>query len=766
MSQDYQISPTGPSDARIVIVVDAPTAREVSSGHVLGDDVEYGRLLNKYLASVGLQRESIYVTSVVKSYSKGGYNKLSPELRFFWHRDFLDEINSLEAPKVIIPLEKGALEFLTGKFSIAHFRGSVLEPHDDINKPCVIIPTYHPSATEFQYKNWALINADLYKAKNLSERTEPYAFPQFNFVLKPSFDQTLEFFAFLEKQQGKMITMDIENPHMLLSCIGFAWSRYDAFCLPFYYGNGRNYWSFEEELHIWKELNRILPMLDLANQTVMYDWEIMYQHGITLKKPVYDSMLMHACLYSEMKHTLEIITSIYTDIAFYKKDEKEEKGSVLKAGKEMEHWRYNAFDCVAAYWAIEELKIELVDEDMYDVYINLFAEVVEPLMLMNRQGVRLNMDDIVECRADLSKVIKELDTAVEKAAGKPVNVKSSKQVADMLYDTFQMQIPKVRAKSARPTNEEAMKKLKYKYKLDIFDQIVEDRKHSKLLSLFSDDNIDADGRVRCQYSMSRTSTGRLNSRKKKGGLGGKGMNLQNVKTSGPARAFFIAERGEVLLGADQKQAEARIVAALARDDAMKALFDSDVSIHIQSAKNVFGKDIDKHDPLYRVAKSLIHAGNYGIGPWGFAYASGLIFREAKEKLAMYYATYPGIKMNFHQFVIDSIDNESMLHNPFGRREVFLGRKDENTYRAGFSFIPQSTITDINKTALKKIYKANLPLLETHDGLILSVRPNEVEEGRQLLEDAYDIEFELCGETMNIPIDITVGDNWRDMEELT
>jgi len=46
MKQDYQISPTGPSDARIVIVVDAPTAREVSSGHVLGDDVEYGRLLN------------------------------------------------------------------------------------------------------------------------------------------------------------------------------------------------------------------------------------------------------------------------------------------------------------------------------------------------------------------------------------------------------------------------------------------------------------------------------------------------------------------------------------------------------------------------------------------------------------------------------------------------------------------------------------------------------------------------------------------------
>jgi uracil-DNA glycosylase family 4 len=1077
MGLNREVSPEGPVDAFIVLIGEAPAETEVSMGRPFQGSA--GNFLNNLLSGAGLKRGSLYITNLSKERApKNKMDNVPYKQLQLWRDDLIEEINLLPNPKILVPLGNYALKAVTGRSGITNLRGSVLAPVSDISHDCIVIPTIHPSALHYNYSVWPLISADFVKIKRLSEQTEPFKFPEFNFKIQPSFEETMSFLDWLDQNTEMMVTLDVETPHMLLSCIGIAWSRSDAFCIPFYWGDGRNYWTEDEEFVLWKRLSEVLPKINWANQNVFFDWEIMLNYGIRLKAPVYDSMLMHSCLYSELPHKLEVIVSIYTDIEFYKRDEKEEKGSAIKAGGETDHWKYNCLDCVGTLWAIEELKEELIEEGMLDFYHSFFSDLMDVIFRMNTTGVRLNKKDIEKSRREMLEALDVINESIEKAAGHPVNVNSPKQVAQLLYDEFCMSPPKIRGDSTRPTGKDAMEKLAYQYKIDTPLKIMEARTHLKLMSLFSDDNIDGD-RMKCQYSLARTSTGRLASNKKKGGLGGKGMNLQNVKAHGPARSFFVAEEGHVLVGGDQSQAEARVVGWISKDKTFLALFSSGKSIHIQNAYNLFGEWITKDDPRYKIAKSLIHGcvtgdhevltrngwisfnefemfpqeiaqwdngritfvypefvrhfhdgklvnyvgtsfeidgtpdhripyingsgnlkctvlseihqsaripttgiyvggqksfsdaslllaiaiqadgsisaktvkfhlvksrkidrlislleelkieydiascgcheggvrikfslddteistildleynknyvalkyfnynlfdlplaqrrlflqelpfwdgensndernrktyittnlrnaefvqtlahisnvqslfryndrpakkrlytvsfnnrslarissckkdsyfykgyvycvtvpssyfmirkngkiyvsgnSNYGLGPWAFAYMSGLPLSEAKEKQNLYFSTYPGIKNVFHKYVEDEIRKKGVLYNTFGRRQVFFGRLDDTTFRAGYAFLPQSTVSDVNKIALKRVAKHYLPLLELHDGLIISVPANDVKGGIEALAEAYDVSFEIWGEEHSIPIEVTVGDNWRDMEPIT
>lgn len=760
---NYDIPPDGPVDSFIILIGEAPANEEYKQRKPFKGSA--GRLLDMILQNAGLQRANLYLTNVSKERAPSNkMEKMAPELLKLWEDDLIEELNLLPNPKILVPMGNYALRAITGHSNIMNMRGSVLRPLDKIKHDCIVIPTFHPSMLHYgrNYKLWPLMAFDFTRVKNIAESGFDFEFPKYNFIIRPTFDQVMSILDSLSKMGDTMMTIDVETPHGLLSCFSIAWSRSEAICLPFFWGTGKNYWTVAEEHAIWRRLAEVLPKLSLTNQNVLFDWTIMRQHGIWLKIPQFDSMLMHACLYSELPHRLEVITSIYTNVEFYKKDEKEERGSKLKAGQEMAHWKYCCYDSIAALWSIEELRKELEEEKMLKPYLNLFADLIEPIFLMNVTGIRTDSEKLKTVRKDLKESITLVDDKIEKAVGHPLNVNSPKQIKKTLFDEICMTGYKDRKTGKVGTGEKDLIKLAHKYKLDLPLWIIKNRKDLKLLSLFSEDNIDEDGRIRCQYSLSRTSTGRIASKKS---FSGRGMNLQNVKRTGPARSFFVPEEGHILIGADQKNAEARIAAWLSKDKKMIALFDSGESIHKMNAKNLFGKDVSKDDPLYTIAKSLIFGANYGIGPWGFAYISGLPFTEAKTKLALYYATYPGIKAVFWKYVEEELKKCRTLYNPFGRRQIFFDMMNDATLRAGYAFFPQSTVTDINKIALKRIYKQYLPVLEVHDGLILSVPKAEEEKGIRTLIDAYNVEFEIWGEKHVIPVEVAVGSTWSTMKEI-
>lgn len=490
-------------------------------------------------------------------------------------------------------------------------------------------------------------------------------------------------------------------------------------------------------------------------------------------------MLMHHCLYSEMPHGLDTITSIYTDLPFTKKDEDEEKGSVLKAGAEEKHWVYNCFDCISEFWAIKELEKELREENMLHVYKNLYADMIMILFGMNMRGLPVDMTRLAKVQGEYTEMIAQYTKSISKEAGciiftdaadqkqylrdtkndenaiPSINLASPQQVSKLLFNILSMAPYK-----GKKTDKKALEALAYKYKSDVPTQILEIRAAKKSIGLFSAENI-VNGRAKCEYALHRTNTGRIASRK---GRGRGGMNLQNVKV-GETRRFFTAEKGHLFVNADQKQAEALCVGWYSKDKAMQALGEGGKSIHVERGKQLYGPEFGKGHPAYRVVKGTVHGGNYGLGPRKFAMMTNLPYAEAKAQLDSYHHDFPGIRNVFHKYVKDEIRRCRALYNPFDRREVFLDRIDEKTFRAGFAFLPQSTSTDVNKTALKRIAKYYQVLLDTHDGIAISVPEKELLTAVEALKEAYYVEFKIWGETHTIPVEITFGPNWQDQETI-
>jgi len=749
-----EVPPEGSRYAKVILIGEAPAKEEVLTGRPFQGSA--GRYLNRFLRLAGLRRNELYITNVSKNRAPKDTMSLIPfqELEM-WRKRLIDELNGLFEPKILVPLGRYALESVTDKKGISNFRGSILTPRECIRHKCIVVPTLHPSVVHYNYSVWPLIVADLARVRKLAESDVPYEPPTFNFIIRPTFQQVIDTLEMLKKANFPMVVIDVETPHDRLSAIGLAWSRRDAISIPFYYGTGRDYWTLEQEAEIWKKLAEVLPQLNLANQNVFFDWRILYEHNIRLKTPTWDPMLMHHCLYPELPHRLDVITSIYTDIPFYKKDEKGEKGSTLRAGMERDHWIYNCYDVVAAFWSIENLRKELAEEGLIRVYIDLYAEMIEPLLEMNLRGVPVDVEQLKEARKVLKKLIEDYTQEIYEQTGCKLNVNSPKQVSELLFGTLNMQPYK-----GEKTGKKALKKLAYKYQSDIPTMIIDIRAARKELSLFSEENV-VDGRVRCDYSLARTSSGRLASRK---AFSRGGMNLQNVKR-GEQRKFFVAEKGHILVGGDQKQAEARIVGWYARDRKFLDLFAKGKSIHLENAKNIFGEYVEKDDPRYVISKSLIHGSNYGLSAFTFARIANIPLADAKRHLELYHSTYPGIRKVFHAYVEQEIKRCRTLVNPFGRRHIFFGRIGLELFKEAYAFLPQSTVSDVNKKALKRLYKHYIVLLELHDGLILSVPKGEVHFAIEALREAYDIPFQIWGETHTIPIEVSVGQNWAEMEEV-
>ncbi len=133
---EFFIFGTGKIDADVVIVGESPGAPDADSEKPFMGPV--GQLLEKILAAIGLNREELYLTNVVKFISSG--DELTPEiLKFFTpflHREIL-AIN----PKVVISLGNTPTKaLLNTKKAISQIRGEFYD-YNGIK----LMPTFNPA---------------------------------------------------------------------------------------------------------------------------------------------------------------------------------------------------------------------------------------------------------------------------------------------------------------------------------------------------------------------------------------------------------------------------------------------------------------------------------------------------------------------------------------------------------------------------------------------------------------------------------------------
>jgi DNA polymerase I-like protein with 3'-5' exonuclease and polymerase domains len=297
----------------------------------------------------------------------------------------------------------------------------------------------------------------------------------------------------------------------------------------------------------------------------------------------------------------------------------------------------------------------------------------------------------------------------------------------------------------------------------ILDSIIELRRIKTLISSFIDVKIDADERLRTSFSF--IETGRLSSHEDELG---EGTHLQNVPPQ--VRKMFVADPGMMLVEADKKQGEAMIVAWLAGEERQKEVFRSGGDIHEFNAKNL-GTD-------RQFAKTRTHGWNYGLG----RHKKKVMTHEDKAR-EKYFQAYPRIE-RWQKEVIGEVAKYRRLVNPFGRRRLFFGRveweldefkhpirpKFNETMTEAIAYLPQSTLVDdVNRGLIEFFYRGepHLQILhQGHDSVLWQTKKDFVRWSVKLAKECFERKFVCGGDVLVIPIEIKVGNNWKEMEKMT
>lgn len=136
-SATHLVPGEGPAGARVVLVGEAPGAREDLTGRPFVGAA--GRLLDQLLTEAGLARDAVFITNVVKARPPRNRDPTADEVRH--HRPWLDAQLAVIEPELIVPLGRHALRHFADGVTITEAHGRVVEGGGRR-----VLPWFHPAA--------------------------------------------------------------------------------------------------------------------------------------------------------------------------------------------------------------------------------------------------------------------------------------------------------------------------------------------------------------------------------------------------------------------------------------------------------------------------------------------------------------------------------------------------------------------------------------------------------------------------------------------
>lgn len=761
---------SGPRNAKLMLVGEAPGRNEAEKGipfvGAAGED------LNRYLGNVGIVRDDCFVTNVCHERPPDNdfdyFLKPKPRIELLQGLIQLKKDIAEIKPNLVVALGDVPLRFLTNKHGISKYRHSILE--SSLVKGQKVIPTIHPAAVFRQYELKALVALDM---KLIVEEMK---FPQ---IVLPMRDIRIwegneTDHTWAERMfSADWLSVDIETSpsptrHELICC-GFSDTPNRALVVPASAPGGdaiirrllsgparkcgQNFGQYD-----------LTVLEDNGYEVRNFAWDIMYSHHALLMEAAsggdeVKSLRGKAGPKSPMGKGLGFQVSIYTKEPFYKDD-----GKLWKlSGDVKQFYIYNGKDCCVTH-EIRSVHDRELDQFGTRCAFEHEMNILPLLRQMSRRGVKIDLEARAAMTEKVEKELERLQGFLDHSAGKALNVSSAKDIHTLLYDTLKLP-PKLHKDTRRPTaNKDAIIELAAKYNHPVLATILEIRKRRTLLERYLTSGVDPDGRMRCLFDPSGTRTGRLASR---ANIYGSGTNLQNIPPW--IRRMFVADPGKVLFYVDLSQAEARVVAWLARCPSLIELFESGRDIHYENSIRFFGFYDDEH----RITvKRVVHGSNYGEGPdriIAVAAADGL--RLKREDVVrgqdFYFTTYPEIKTNWWEDVKRDLRSSRTLETPLGWKRQFFGRWDSVKFiNEGLAFQPQCTVgilAELGMLSASRVPDAEI-LLNEHDAVLGQCDTELADRTVPNIVRAMEIPVTIHGRTLTIPAEAKVGRNWAEASD--
>jgi len=787
------VGPDGSLSAKIAIVGEQPAKYEVKYGKPFMGPA--GRNLNECLQNARIARSACYLTNVVKDVEfeldryfqlrgkKAGVTALGQR----YIEVLRDELMESKA-NVIIALGNTALFALCDRTGITAWRGSVIE--STLIPGRKVIPSLHPAiytdekvlANPAAYLAKYLITIDFKKAKAESEFSE-LRLTDRKLLIHPSYYEAISWLEECKEyaEYGGIVYYDIElTPKTQeLSCISFATGPVDVMCIPFVDASG-DYFTAEQEYKIMLSIEDLLSneRWMKGGQNAIFDSHfLLRKYGIRTRNLVGDTMIAQHILYPDFGgktyrgKSLEFITSMWTDVPYYKRDG---KLWLTGVGEYSKGWNYNCLDSIVCADAFPKQLAELEERGNYDAYERQI-KLIGPLSYMMERGIKIDKEGMERAAKNAIFEASELTHQVYSLTGCEFNLASPQQVAEYFYDKCKIE-PYLSKKGKPTTDEEALKRIANKGFREA-SLILEIRSLQKMASTFLNvNNVDEDGRMRCSYNPVGTRFSRISS---SGNIFGTGVNLQNVPHE--VLSYYVADEGHIIYSLDMSQIEARIVAYVGNITQMKEVYEKGLDIHRQTGSLIFNKPYDEVSTVpgsstlgngtYSErdwAKRANHGFNYGFGYKSFSLDYEIPERQAKFVYDRYHSAYPGLKGGYWKYVEESLKKTHTLTNLYGRKITFLGKTSANLLNEAYSCIPQGTCGDlVNEQGLNYVYYNSDTLfrhvellMQVHDSISIQVPLSLplADHARILLSIKASLEAPLRfgRDEFVVPVDLVVG----------
>ena len=512
------------------------------------------------------------------------------------------------------------------------------------------------------------------------------------------------------------------------------------------------------------------PDIIKVGQNLKYDLQVLQNHGIELRGPMFDTMIAHYLLHPEMRHGMDYLAEAYLHYQTIHIDELIGTGKNQKSMAELSPEEVYAYACEDTDITLR-LKNLFAPELEKEGLMKLFQEIEMPLMpvlaYMERNGVCIDTEGLRETSVLYSEEMQRIEEEIYQLAGVHFNISSPKQVGEVLFD--QMKItnkPKKTKTGQYATTEEILVSLKSKS--PIVGKILEYRGLKKLLSTYIDalpELINPDtGHIHTSFNQTVTTTGRLSS---------SNPNLQNIpvrdEQGKEVRKAFIPEAGQEFFCADYSQIELRIMAHLSGDENLIEAFNAGQDIHAATAAKIFHKALEEvTSDERRKAKTANFGIIYGISAFGLAERLDVSRTEAKELIDGYFLTYPGVKEYMEKSI--AMAREKGYTETIFKRRCYLPDINSNNAnvrgnaeRNAINSPIQGSAADIIKIAMIRVYQRmkaegirSKMILQVHDELCFTVLPEEKDRLQKIV-----VEEMQNAVQMRIPLiaDTGWGSNW-------
>ena len=411
------------------------------------------------------------------------------------------------------------------------------------------------------------------------------------------------------------------------------------------------------------------------------------------------------------------------------------------------------------------LRSRLAGSELLSLLRDLEQPLTEVLVRMQKRGIRIDQARFKDFLDMVQTELDRLTAAIHDRAGEEFNIRSSQQLAEVLFSKLGLKSRQKTPGGAQSTSSSVLEGLAGQH--PIVEDILEYRMYEKLRSTYLEPMpqlADAGGRIHTTFNQLATATGRLSS---------SNPNLQNIPIRGSLgprmRSCFVAAPGGLLVAADYSQIELRVLAHMSGDPTLLDAFAAGDDIHARTAGILFDTTEVTADER-RKAKTINFGLLYGMGPQKLGRELGISLKEAKEFIEVYFSKLSRVRQ-FYEEIEEGAKSVGYVTTLAGRRRMLPDINSRNVNlaqqarRMAINTVVQGSAADIIKKAMLEVDKSPVIgelgaslILQIHDELLLEAPGDRARDVGEAVAAIMGSVYRL---SVPLAVDWGVGADWSE-----